>query len=628
MKPFSKDTQQALLDYMKVASRIGSQSEELRHSMEYVDREYARENNLTKEHREKKIRARAGDKKILPDLSVPVMFPQTESTWAYLCGVFLTGYPIFATVASPENMEAADQLDAVNSQHQIKGLWASNLAMAMRDGLKYNTMCVEVEWETKRTYGLQRNDRNELEAKPTQWEGNVIRRRDLYNTFWDKRVPISQVHEKGEFAGYHEIISRVALKQLLVDLDPEWKLKNDKQACEAPPGDRRYFVPDIVPDKFKIDPQRTDFNWLAWATNGSQNDKRIEYRDYYEKTVVYARIIPDDFEIDVPAKNTPQIWKFIFINSSVLIYAQRMTNAHNYLPMVFGVPYDDGLDYQTKSYAENLIDTQDMTSALWNIRIASARRNVGDRMLYDPRFIRPEDINSSNPAAKIPIRPNAYLDDLRKAVFPFPFNDASSESVIRDSQQIMEFGRSISGVSRPAEGQFLKGNRTLGEYNDVRDNGQARQQMMALMLEVNFFTVVKEIIKYNVMQFLKPGAIYYSVKKKRVEINPQTIIDAALDFKMSDGLLSSAKLVDSDFLTMFMQLIPQSPELQARYDPVKLVNYLAQIRNVPGLDAFERELSAAPMNMIPGTAENAAAVAQAQNVPPPPAAPNMTTPRA
>lgn len=45
----------------------------------------------------------------------------------------------------------------------------------------------------------------------------------------------------------------------------------------------------------------------------------------------------------VPAPNTPQVWKFVYVNHSVLIYAERQTNAHGYLPMLFG-QLEDGLD--------------------------------------------------------------------------------------------------------------------------------------------------------------------------------------------------------------------------------------------------------------------------------------------
>ena len=100
----------------------------------------------------------------------------------------------------------------------------------------------------------------------------------------------------------------------------------------------------------------------------------------------------------------------------VVIYAERQTNIHNFLPIIFGQPLEDGLGYQTKSFAQNLQSVQDMTSALWNGKIASARRALADRVLYDPSKIKPEDINSDNPAAKIPCKSAAYGGNLAQAV--------------------------------------------------------------------------------------------------------------------------------------------------------------------------------------------------------------------
>lgn len=591
MKSPTRKTQDAIISYLRAATEHGTQNQAMRHSFEKLDREYARESDMSAKNRDAKGKNDAGDKNTLRDITVPVLYPQTETAHSYLVGVFLTGYPIFATVSSPENMVAADMMDAVNAQHQVKGGWVRGLSLAMRDGLKYNVMAVEVDWKTKKTYALKLDDKNEVQTRPSNYEGNCIRRLDMYNTFWDNRVPIAEVHENGEFAGFHEIMSRIKLKQLLVDIEDEWKLKNDKEAMESAPDRENFFQPSIVPDKFEVDHERNQgFNWVRWATNMPADDKaRINYQDYYEVTTLYARILPDDFGLDVPARNTPQIWKFIIVNNQVVVYARRLTNAHNYLPIIFGSPLEDGLEYQTKSFAENLVDIQDMSTSLWKIKIASARRNVSDRMIYDARFIRPEDINSNNPSAKIPVRTSQYLDDIRKAVYQIPYNEGAAASAVGDAMQIQEMGRSISGISRPVEGQFMKGNRTLGEYQDIRGNGDARLQTMAYLLEAQFFTPIKEIIKYNVLQYVKPSSVYFSVKKTRVEINPQILRDISLDFKMSDGLVSSAKIADSDFLSSLMQLIPQNAELQQRFDIVKLVGYLASLRNVPGLDAFERD---------------------------------------
>lgn len=584
---YSKESTAALIQYMKVAAQSFQFGQELRSNFEKIDREYSRRGNLGGKQQRAKNANDAGNKGEIQDPTVPVLYPQTEAAHTYLSGVFLSGYPIFPTVTSPENAEAGNMMDAYNSENARKAGWVRHLSMAMRDGLKYNIMAVEVCWERKTTFSLQKQADSRLIPKPVIWQGNYINHLDLYNCFFDTRVTPAEVHLHGEFAGYHKIMSRVRLKQFMQDLPEEYRM-NGKEAFEASVGESQYYVPNIT-EKLKHDPRRVEFDWIRWAlgdSGGSSNSQRIAYKNVYEITILYARIVPEDFKLQVPARSTPQIWKLIFVNQQILIYAERLTNAHNYLPIIFGSPTEDGLAYQTLSYAENLLEVQDISTALYGARIAAARRSVSDRGIYDPRMINPADINSSNPSAKIPVRPGSYLDDIRKAYFPIPFDDSASGSLIRDTLQVVDFGRSISGINRGQEGQFTKGNRTLEEFDRIMQNSDARLQVMAIFLEDQFFTPIKEIIKYNVLQYAQPGDVYYPKSGTSVTVDPSAMQDAALDFKISDGLLPASKIADSDFLTSFMQLLMASPVLQQKFDIVKLVSYIASLRNVPNLEAF------------------------------------------
>ena len=603
-----KPQQDALVSYVTGICRANSNRDESRYPMEQVDREYSRTNNeQDPEKQAAKLTNKRGGKKILEDVTVPVLFPQVESALSYLAGVFLTGYPLFGTVTSPENAAAGDMMDAVNAAHQIKGRWAPNLAKCFRDGLKYNKMGAEVVWETRKGLGLQR-DSSGIAAKPIIWEGNAIRRIDMYNAIYDCRVPLNEVHLRGEFGGYYEIMSKVAFKMFLDNLNPEHRIKNTREALECAVGPTYFYMPEIT-DKLGYDPKDQAFLPSTWIGAQSSPD-RIKYQGIYEITVLYCRLIPEEFDLRVPASGTPQIWKLIVVNSSVLIYAEKLVNAHGYLPTVFGEVYDDGLGNQTLSFGEQLLETQNMASALWNIRIASARRNVSDRGIYNPEFIEESAINSSNPSAKIPMRRGKFLDDIRKAYYPIPYDPSAAQAVIADAGAILDFGRSVSGISKPFEGSFMKGNRTLGEYQDIRGNGDARLQTVALFVQAQFLDPIKEIIKYNVLQFAKPDSVYFSVKKKRIAINPQVLQDAALDFKSSDGLLPSSKLADSDFLLQFMQIIAQNPEVQQQFDIVALISYLASLRNVPDIEAFRRQ--APPPNAQPPSANPNGAPAPAQ----------------
>ena len=58
-------------------------------------------------------------------------------------------------------------------------------------------------------------------------------------------------------------------------------------------------------------------------------------------------------------ENTPQVFKFLIINGSVVICAKRVISAYDLLPILFGQPFEDGLGYQTKSIAEGSIPIQE-----------------------------------------------------------------------------------------------------------------------------------------------------------------------------------------------------------------------------------------------------------------------------
>lgn len=593
----SLNTADAVIQYFRNITSSQAPRIEFRNIFENIDREIARENNISAEQQEIQKDNYLGDKskERMADITVPVVYPQTQAALAYLVGVFLTGNPIFQAVADVANEPAAVQMNAVTTDQSTKMGWVRHLSLLIYDALKYNLGCVEAEWIQKLTYSLTTdtspNASTAGASKNTQiqWEGNGIKRIDLYNAFWDTRVHPAEIHEKGEYCGYTEIISRVALKAEVANL-PQGSTMNLTAAFESFRGGIAgdlYYVPQVT-KKLNTDPRMNELNWMNWAIN-SKNRSTINYKGVYERTILYARIIPSDFDLNVPAPNSVQIWKFIIINGMVLIHAERQTNAHNYFPMLFCQPLEDGLDYQTKSFSENIVDIQTMASQLWNIRISSARRNVMDRAIYDPTKIDPKDINSSSPNAKIPMRPQSYGRSITDSFYSIPYNDQSSASLIPDALRIVDLGRTTTGINAPQEGTFIKGNRTGQEFQTISENANNRLQTMAQFLEAQFFTPLKEIIKINNLQYQKPGSYYSQQSKGVVAVNPVEMRQAVMTFKMADGLTPVSKLVDTDFLQVVLQASMSNPQLNQEIDVVGVLSYIASLKNVPDLAQFRRQ---------------------------------------
>lgn len=571
----------------------------IRSNLEMIDRYYAMEGDWGKDNVRSRLANRTGDKSKFQDVTVPIVMPQVRAALGYMANVFLTGYPIFGVSSDLSQEDMALQMETVIAENAVTAGWARQLLLFFMDGLKYNLHGVELEWQQKNVATIETDNQFPNGAKPktTLWKGNVLRRMDLYNSFYDPRVHPSEIASEGEYAGYIEMYSRVRMKKMINDLFGEIPAATSIRAFESGPAPGgatgsgspfSYYVPLINPFPL-MDRQNTQtFDWMAWAGASLTGPKSgIKYSNVFEVMTLYARILPSDFGLRVPAENTPQVWKFKIVNGQVVLFAERQSNVHNLIPIFYGQPLEDGLDFQTKSFAQNVCSLQDIASAMWNGYIASKRRLVGDRVLYDPLRIRQKDIESTNPTAKIPVRPSAFGKSVNEAVYQFPFHDEATQSLLDGAARVTAYADKVNGQNPAMAGQFVKGNKTKQEYDDVMGHGNTGNQLMAIMTENQVFVPMKEAIKLNILQYQPATTLYNRDKKQQVKIKPQDLRQAAVHFKISDGLIPTEEQMDTDEFQTALQTIGSSQALQAGYDLPKLFTYLMKIR---GADLTEFEV--------------------------------------
>lgn len=566
----------------------------------YRDQVYYREVDRSAEQTKAMLANMAGDPTKYQNPIVPVVMPQVESALAYLGGVFLTGYPIFGVTASPEDVDKALQMETIIAENSTYYGWVRQLIMFMRDCLKYNFGVLEVEWKKKKIYSLITDPAANLRdgsQKETLYEGNCLTRVDPYNFIWDRRVlnPV-ELPSEGEFAGYTKVMSRIALKKLLLDLPSEFTM-NAKKAFESGNADITlngndswYYVPQVNPASFLSagNGALPTTNWMSWAMDGNKTDG-IRYNNMYEVTYLYGRLIPSDFSLRVPQRNQPQIWKFILVNRRVLIYVERCTNAHNLLPIMIGQPNEDGLGYQTKSFLDNAMPFQQMSTAAWTAIIESKRRLVFDRIFYDPSRVRKDDIDRVGAVGRIPVKQSAYGKPVGDAVYAFPYRDENSSAMMQTAQALTEMADIANGQNRVDRGQFQKGNKTKTEFQTTMGNSNSRQQMQALGLEYQVFVPLKEMLKLNILQYQASTTMYSRSSKAPVEIKPQDLRKASMAFTLSDGLLPSDKLLSMDLLQVFMQTIQTSPLMQAEFDMIGAFAYWCKMQGAYWFDDFRRD---------------------------------------
>lgn len=594
------ESAERIVTYAKKANNSANADWNIRSQMEMVDLAYMREDNLGTEHRRAKMANSYGDKKRFQDVTVPIVMPQVESGVAYLASTFLSGYPIFSAVSNPRNMDAAQQFDTLMGEHSIRGGWVRELTMFFRDNLKYNLAALEVSWQEKKVFSpmTDASSLSKIKLNETIWRGNTLRRLDMYNVFFDSRVAPSEVHSKGEFAGYVQLMSRVALKQFVMDMEPKIHYNLKKAFESGARGAQQFYIPQLNAKATMHQATSGSFDWMSWA--GVEAEKGIKYKNMYEVTTLYARIIPKDFDMAVPARGEPQIWKFVLVNNEVLLYAERQTNAHNFLPILISQVNEDGLNFQTKSFAENAMPYQDVSSTLMNSAIHSRRRAVYDRLIYDPSRINVADINSSNPVARIPVRPAAYGKNVADAVHYMPYHDDQTAGVFQQLGMLSGFANTMQGLNPAQQGQFVKGNKTQHEYADVMQHSNARLQTMALFLEAQTFVPLKEILKLNILQYASDEVLYNRDTKQSVKISPEELRTAALEFQISDGLLPTDKLINAETFQVALQILGSSPQMQAEFDVVGFMIYYLKTQGAKNLEEFRRKPQQAAIDSATG----------------------------
>jgi hypothetical protein len=597
----SKPSQENLRQFHISANQIMNRQWNFREQMRQIDLAFMREQDWTEEQWRARLSNRAGNADKIQNITVPIIKPQVLAAVAYQAGTFLTDYPLFGVTADPTFIDQAMQMQAVIEENSVRGGWTRELLLFFLDGFKYNLSAIEVDWKKITTYALETDVgyKGGKEGKPVEvvWEGNSLKRWDMYNTYFDTRCIPYEIPTKGEFAGTTELYTRTALKTLINSL-PTKLTQNIVPAFESPcllgtgstgVGVEAYFTPQINPEAIVDYSPQDAVDWMSWSglVAGRSSLPGGSYHNLYEVSTEYVRIMPSDFDIQAPAPNTPQVWKLIWVNHTVLIYAERQTNAHERIPVFFGQPSEDGLGYQTKSLATDGLPFQQVSSALMNGVLAARRRAVGDRVLYDPSRVSQNHIENPSPTAKIPVRPAAFGKPVGESVYAFPFRDDQSGTSMQEIQSLFGFANVLNGQNAARQGQFVKGNKTDGQWESTMANGTSQDQMCALKYEAQVFTPLKEVLKLNMLQYQGPVSIYSPSQERNITIDPIALRQAVINFKVTDGMLSSDKVISKDSLKVAMQVIGSSPQLAGEYNLGPMFSYITKTENI-NLRPFEK----------------------------------------
>ncbi len=597
--PITRATHDSLIQLVLEIQRVHKANQMWRDKIRTIDRAYACFIGT-------KDQSKADEKasQIIDDSGIqfttPVVLSQVDSIVAFLSELYLSGYPLFPVVSPPEDAAFGEQLEAIIDDHSVRGRWPRQLNMTFRDGAKYNVCGVELEWAP--IGSLQVNKNNNQVGDPAQptmdvEQINRLKNMDMYNMFWDQMVDIPDVTEAGDYIGYNDLWTRGRIKKYISDLTKAGETTmNVRQALESGSKAARddvprshYFERPLISNFGIQEDINQTTNWLAWALAENPRDDRIDYANKYLFTKTYARIVPSDHDLKVPEPNVPQIWKFVSINNKFIVHMKKVISAFDMFPIMMGQLTEDGFRQQTKSVAEQQLSIQDATSELVNIRLNSARRAISDRAIYNPSMIDPQDVNSRTPAPKIPIKQNLKGVKLEDAYRSIEFNDTGTARAFDDIFPMLQLSEFMGGLNSARQGLFRRGNRTLGEFDQVMTNSDMRSRMIALLLEYQVFIPLKRQIKGNILIHMGDAKkdLLSNRSDRQITVNVEELRTKIMEFKVADGYLPTSLLANTEVVQAGFQLIMASPALQAEYALGPLFSHMMNAAGMRGLHKFQ-----------------------------------------
>jgi hypothetical protein len=529
-----------------------------------------------------------------------------ETAWAFLCSTFLSGYPIFAATSSRDKESAAAQMTKLSQRDQIRFGWTAELAQALYDSLAYPFFGVEVNWTVKTASSVVTRSLDTLKgststgvAESVLYQGNSINYLDPYNSFFDDSVVPAKVHELGIMAGKVEKINYIQLKRDFHSFNDMFTFKDNIGKVWESPYSNRLFALREPPKSAKSTYQQTESlgtNGVDWTIAFSNQAAALQNRDpfcSYEKVTIYARIIPKDYKIDratLENPGAPRVFKLVFVNN-LLILAEPITAGHEYLPMVFGRLRHR--DMNRKSLAEFNAPIQDLNTALITATLDSLRKGInGGDILYNSNLVDSNLLLRTTPSK--PRNIAVKLDklnanqDLNSAYKQIGYQDQMAGQFPQLMGVIQSMGDKSIGINNATTGNFTKGNRTMHEFDSIMNNSQSRLALGALLMESQFFNPIKEILKINYLLFSEPESVTTPETDVPTEIDPVALRQQAPDYVLSDGLLPTTKVKNTDAAITALQILSSNQESTIQYNLGAIAASIIKQSGFSDLGDYER----------------------------------------
>lgn len=519
---------------------------------------------------------------------IPYTFATISTIVTYLIHTFAGRKPMFQVathkgeaVGAAKNMETVLQYNADHSR-LIKHLF-----QFFQDGQMYGVGVMRNMWkreENVRTIWVPEVDqlggggerKVKRREKSVSYEGNDICGIDPYNFLPDPRVPMSEVHRKGEFVFWKAHEGRHKLKKLEAAGKVKW--------VDAA-GTRQFS---------KWDSEDQDPSDRSLTTGGESSPGRMPAHDsvqqYYEVHQGTCEIIPA--ELGLGESNVPEKWLFTVLNKKQIIQAEPLALDHDMHPVVVTEPYTMGYSFGQPSMADYLNNIQDGLSWLINSHMDNVRTALNNMFVIDPSKVEVQDMKEPGAGKLIRLKKSAYGQDVRTAVNQLQVHDVTTNHV-KDFQLFMSIGDALSSITDNLRGlQDSGGRKTATEVRTAGEASASRLAAQSRLISAQGMVDLTEQMSMNLQQNLSEEFFMEIVGQdgmtNSIRINPEHLV-GDFHYPVHDGTLPLDRVAMLDVWKEILLGVGQSPVLSQRFSLPSIFEYVAELGGAKNIEQFRIE---------------------------------------
>lgn len=535
-----------------------------------------------------------------PKIIIPITYAQIQTALSFIISTYSQKENVFETRGlAGEKEKYSFALNTDLSYQLTDQKFMLKLYFWLLDAFKQGFGVVRCDWDERytkmrvekkvpdtsirATFGKifgQTPSMKSVEAveKVLSYQGNKITNVSPYAFYPDPTVTLANFQE-GIFVGHEEEVAIISVEaregEIYFGTDKIPKTMGKELYDERPRRVRGPFD------------DNTSTNPLLERSQGNRSVIRTEMEiclSERKATELWGANLGDGTE--------PVKWLVTVANDQKLIRFEPSGYFHgryNYEMFEFSPDHDA---FFNPGLADTISELQTITTFFLNSHIVNVRKIIANRFIVDPTKVEMDDIKSGS----IYIRTKGAQGDIRRAIDQLATSDIT-KSHVADMETLQSLTQLITGISDNALGQYSSGRRSGTEARNVNAGSSSRLKMHAILAWLQGIEPLGRQILSNTRQW-RTQDVYANIigqqglldaPYEQVILTDPSKLGGGYDFVSYDATFPTDRQQQAGVLQELFQALVSNPQTiqLINKDPIKLLNYIAQLYNIRNMHDFD-----------------------------------------